>query len=198
MPADSPPPLRTRLDLFDARDGLDRGKPSWYEAIWYLVKCVFFVSPLPWPIAWRRGLLRLFGAKVGKGVVIKPRANIHFPWKLELGEYCWIGEEVFILNFESVRVGAHACLSQRVFLCGGNHDYQNREFRYRNGPITIGEAAWVGAQTFVAPGVSIAEDAVVAACSVVTRDLPAAMVCAGNPCQAIKPRWSGGTAGKNI
>lgn len=180
---------RTRLDLFDASDGLDRGKPKLYEAVWYLCKCFFFLSPLPWPSSLRCFLLRFFGAKVGAGVVIKPRVNIHFPWKLELCDHSWLGEEVFILNFEVVKIGSHVCISQRAFLCGGNHDFRDEKFRYRNAPITIEDEAWIGAQTFVAPGVTVGAGAVVSACSFVNQNLPPAMICAGNPCVAVKPRW---------
>jgi putative colanic acid biosynthesis acetyltransferase WcaF len=131
--------LGTRLDRFDASKGLDRGRPQWFEALWYLVKCMFFLSPFPWPVSLKRSLLRAFGAKVGASVNIKPRVNIHFPWKLELGDWCWIGEEVFILNFEPVSIGAHACISQRVFLCCGNHDFRDPSFTFRNAAITVGE-----------------------------------------------------------
>lgn len=181
---------RTRLDQFDAGLGLDRGRSKPYEMLWYVVKCFFFLSPLPWPTRLKCAILRLFGAKVGVGVNIKPRVNIHFPWKLELGDWCWIGEEVFILNFEPVRIGAHACLSQRAFLCGGNHDYRDPTFRYRNGPITVDDGAWLGAQVFVAPGVTIGNHAVITAGSVVTQNQPARMICSGSPCTAVKPRWA--------
>ena len=122
-------------------------------------------------------------------MVIKPRVNIHFPWKLTLGDHCWLGEECFILNFEPVSVGAHACLSQRAMLCGGNHDFRTYDFAYRNGPISVGRGAWVGAQVFVAPGVTIHEYAVATAGSVVLQDLPANQVCAGNPCRPVKRRF---------
>jgi putative colanic acid biosynthesis acetyltransferase WcaF len=184
----------SRLDLFDASAGLDRGRPVWLEALWYLVKCFVFLSPLPWPVGFKRTVLRAFGAKVGKSVNIKPRVNIHFPWKLELGDWCWLGEEVFILNFEPVSIGAHACVSQRAFLCGGNHDFRDPAFSFRNAPIHIGEGAWVGAQVFVGPGVTIASHAVVTAGSVVTASLPEAMICSGNPCVPLKPRWRSGGA----
>jgi putative colanic acid biosynthesis acetyltransferase WcaF len=180
---------RINLESFDAASGLDRGRSKWVEALWYLTKCVFFLSPLPWPSALKCRLLRRFGATVGAGVNIKPRVNIHFPWKLELGEWCWLGEEVFILNFEPVRIGAHACVSQRAFLCGGNHDYRDRAFKFRNAPITIGEGAWVGACVFVGPGVVVGDYAVLTAGSVATQTLAAHGVYGGNPCQYLKPRW---------
>lgn len=181
--------MHPRLKDFDSGKGLDRGKPGWYEAIWYLAKCFFFLSPLPWPSKFKCSLLRFFGAKVGEGVNIKPRVNIHFPWKLELGDHSWLGEEVFILNFEPIRVGANACVSQRAFLCGGNHDFRDVAFSFRNAPISIGEGAWVGAQVFVGPGVTIGNHAVITAGSVVTKDLPEEMICGGNPCRVVKPRW---------
>lgn len=180
---------RMRLDLFDASRNLDRGRAAWFEAVWYLVKTVFFLSALPWPSVLKRGLLRFFGAKIGPEVVIKPRVNVHFPWRLEVGAHTWIGEEVFILNFEPVRIGSHACLSQRAFLCTGNHDFRDERFSFRSAQIMVGDGAWVGASVFVGPGVEIGNEAVVTAGSVVLKSLPGAMICAGNPAVAVSPRW---------
>jgi putative colanic acid biosynthesis acetyltransferase WcaF len=181
--------MRTRLDQFDGSLGLDRGRSKAFEMVWYLVKCLFFLSPLPWPTKMKCAILRAFGAKVGEGVNIKPRVNIHFPWKLELGDWCWLGEEVFLLNFEPIRIGSHACISQRVFLCGGNHDYRDPAFRYRNGTIEVGEGAWVGAQCFVGPGVEIGDEAVCAAGSIITKNLSSNHIYAGNPAKVIGIRW---------
>ena len=181
---------RTRLDWFDATRGLNRGRSLLYEGMWYGVKCLFFLSPLPWPGSLRRTLLRCFGATIGEGVVVKPRVNIHFPWKLEVGDHVWIGEEVNLLNFEPIVIHQHACVSQRSFLCTGNHNYRDPSFSYCNAPIAIRAGAWVGAQAFVGPGSTIGSEAVVCAGSVVTGDIPPAMVCAGNPCKPLKPRWT--------
>ena len=137
----------------------------------------------------KRGLLRVFGARIGRGVVIKPRVNVHFPWKLEIGDHAWIGEEVFILNLEPVTIGMHCCISQRAFLCTGNHDYRAEDMRYRNRPIFIADGGWVGAQVFIGPGVIIGRETVITAGSVVTRDQPPQMVCGGNPCGPRGPRW---------
>lgn len=180
---------RVRNDLFDASKGFDRGRPKPVEALWYLLKCAFFLSPLPFPSRLKCAILRAFGAKVGRGVVLKPRINIHFPWKLSIGDHAWIGEEVFILNLEPVSIGAHCCLSQRAFICTGNHDYRRPDMAYRSQPIVIQDGAWVGAQVFVSPGVTIGTDAVITAGSVVTRSLPAETLCSGNPCVPVKPRW---------
>jgi putative colanic acid biosynthesis acetyltransferase WcaF len=180
---------RVRNDRFDAAQGLDRGRPVLVEGAWYLAKWLLFLTAFPVPSALKRAILRLFGAQIGKGVIIKPRVNIHLPWKLVVGDFSWIGEEVFILNFEPVTVGSHCCVSQRVFLCTGNHDYRQPHMPYCNEPITIADGAWIGAQTFIAPGVEIGTEAVIAAASVVTKNQPARMVCAGNPCTPVKPRW---------
>jgi putative colanic acid biosynthesis acetyltransferase WcaF len=180
---------RVRNDLFDPGKGLDRGHSRLIEAVWYLFKCAFFLTALPFPSGIKVIILRCFGASVGRGVVIKPRVNIHFPWKLSVGNHTWIGEEVFILNFEPVTIGAHCCVSQRAFLCAGNHDYRQPDMQYRNRPIVIEDGAWIGAQAFVSPGVTIAMEAVITAGSVVTKNQPPKMVCGGNPCAVIKPRW---------
>jgi putative colanic acid biosynthesis acetyltransferase WcaF len=180
---------RVRNDLFDASQGLDRGRPRQVEATWYLLKCLFFLSPLPWPSSFKCALLRHFGATIGKSVYIKPRVNIHFPWKLHIGDYTWIGEEVFLLNFEPIVIGTHCCISQRAFVCTGNHDFRKPNMPYRNRPINIENGAWIGAQSFVAPGVTIGTEAVIAAGSVVTQDQPPRTVCCGNPCRPVRPRW---------
>lgn len=187
--SDSQPAGGVRLDRFDPSRGLDRGRSRLTEVCWYLVKCLFFLSPLPWPMGLKRQLLKRFGAEIGSGVVIKPRVNVHFPWKLKVGDHCWIGEEVFILNFEPVTLGDHVCISQRAFLCTGNHDFRDPAFAYRNAPITVESGAWVGGQCFVGPGVTIGREAVAAAGSVVTDNLPPAKICRGNPCRPVKDRW---------
>src|SRR5262245_49994907 len=182
-----------RLDLFDSKRGLNRGRPFWIEVIWYATKCLLFLTPWPVPSKVKRCVLRWFGARVGIAVVLKPRINIHFPWKLEIGDYAWIGEEVSILNFEPIKIGSHCCISQRAFLCTGNHDYRQPDMRYRNSPLCLGDGCWIGAQSFVGPGVLIGNETVVSAGSVVTSDLPAQMVCRGNPCQPIRRRWQSET-----
>lgn len=181
---------QTRLDQFDASLGLDRGRPRWVEICWYVVKCCFFLTSIPWPNRLQLWLLRCFGATVGKGINLKPRLNIHLPWKLSIGDHAWLGEEVFILNFEPVHISAHACISQRVFLCTGNHDYRSPQFHFRNAPIRIEAGVWVGAQSFVGPGVVIGTESVVTAGSIVTRSLPSNQICSGNPCVPVKTRWN--------
>jgi putative colanic acid biosynthesis acetyltransferase WcaF len=115
--------------------------------------------------------------------------NIHFPWKLVVGDHVWIGEEAFLLNFELLSIGNNVCISQRAFLCGGNHDYKTASMPYRNGPITLEDGSWIGANTFIGPNVTIGVDTVVSAGSVVTQSLEGNGIYRGNPVQFIKNRW---------
>ena len=178
-----------RLDSFDPTINFIRGKSVVLFGVWYLVKSVFLLSAFPWPSPLKVSLLRLFGASVGRGVVIKPRVNIHFPWKCSLGSHVWIGEGVEIYNFEHVTIGSHVCLSQQVVLCSGDHDFRDPNFSYRNRPISIEAGVWLQARVFVCPGASIGREAVVTACSMVKGDLPGNHVCSGSPAIPLSFRW---------
>lgn len=180
---------KVRQDLFNPRLGLNRGVSRVKELLWYFCKILFFLTPLPFPSSFKASLLRIFGAKVGRGVVIKPRVNIHFPWKLEIANFAWIGEEVFILNFENIKIGSQTCISQRAFLCGGNHDFRDPTMPYRNGPIMIEDGAWVGASVFIGPNVVVGIDTVIAAGSVVSKSLEGNYIYRGNPAEKISKRW---------
>ncbi len=180
---------RVRNDLFDKRKGFDLGRPAIVFILWYFLKCIFFLSPLPWPARFKTFLLRLFGAKIGRGVYWKPRVNIHIPWNLTVGDFTWIGEEVCIINFAPVTIGAHGCISQRAFICSGNHDYRSPDMAYRHAPIVIEDGVWIGAGSFVGPGVTVGTDAVITAMSLANRSLPSGWVYGGQPCQPIRRRW---------
>jgi putative colanic acid biosynthesis acetyltransferase WcaF len=180
---------RVNLKLFDPKLGLNRGSSKLKEIAWYLIKISFFLAAFPFPSSFKIYLLKLFGAKIGTGVIIKPRVNIHFPWKLEVGNDVWIGEEALILNFEKVVIGNNVCISQRSFLCGGNHDYRIPSMPYRNKPIILKDGCWIGACSFIGPGVTIGVDTVVIVGSVVTSDLESNIVCRKNPPEFSKTRW---------
>ncbi|MGP1992306.1 WcaF family extracellular polysaccharide biosynthesis acetyltransferase [Zobellia laminariae] len=180
---------KVSLKDFDSSVGLDRGASRLKELCWYMVKVTFFLSALPYPSGLKTKLLRFFGAKIGKGVVIKPRVNIHFPWKLEIGDHTWIGEEAFLLNFEKLTIGNNVCISQRSFLCGGNHDYRNPTMPYRNGPIILKDGSWVGACCFIGPNVTVGKDTVVTVGSVIVSDLEENRVITKPITSQIKVRW---------
>jgi putative colanic acid biosynthesis acetyltransferase WcaF len=166
----------------------DRGASCAREFLWLTLRAwLFDRSVMPW-YRLRRAVLRGFGARVGEGVIVKPQVKITFPWKLAVGDRAWLGEEAWIMNLAPVEIGRDVCLSQRAFLCTGSHDWSDPAFKLVTAPITVRDGAWICANAFVGPGVTIGERAVVTAGSVVTHDLPADMVCAGNPCEAVKPR----------
>ncbi|MEN7549792.1 putative colanic acid biosynthesis acetyltransferase [Rapidithrix thailandica] len=173
---------------------LSKFKNDWYstgaslpkQVLWYFTNIVFFINPLN-PLSFLKvRLLRLFGAKIGEGVVIKPQVNIKYPWKLEIGNHTWIGEHVWIDNLATVRIGSHATLSQGAMLLTGSHNYKKVAFDLIVGDIIIEEGAWVGAKAVVCPGVTCHSHAVLSVSSVATKDLEAYQIYQGNP--AVKKR----------
>ena len=176
----------TQLDRFN-NNWFNPG-PSWKRALWFVINGIFFVNPLNPISSIKVFLLRLFGAKVGRGVVIKPGVNIKYPWKLRIGDHTWIGERCWIDNLAMVNIGANACLSQGSMLLCGNHNYQKSTFDLMVGDITLEEGVWIGAQSIVTPGVTCKSHAVLAVCSVATKDLEPYSIYQGNPAQKIKDR----------
>jgi putative colanic acid biosynthesis acetyltransferase WcaF len=133
-------------------------------------------------------LLRLFGAKVGHNVIIKPSVNIKYPWRLTIGNNVWIGEKVWIDNLEDVVIGNNVCISQGAMLLCGNHDYRKTTFDLMVGKITIEEGAWVGAQSIVCPNVACHSHSILTAGSVATQNLEPYFIYQGNPAVKIKQR----------
>lgn len=166
--------------------GFTRGAPKWKEVLWWIARSMFFASWFPLPSAVRVGVLRCFGAKVGRGVVIRSRVHVTFPWRLWIGDHVWIGDEVSILSLAEVRIGSNCCISQRAFLCTGSHDFSKSAFDLITKPITIQEGCWVAAGVFVAPGVTIGPGSLCAAGSIVVKDVASRTVVGGNPAKVVK------------
>ena len=120
---------------------LVRGRPLLIEALWYFVGLPLVGSHYLTSSRLRAAILRLFGARVGKDVCIKPRVRVKFPWYLTIGDHCWIGEEVWIDNLAEVRIGDHSCLSQGAYLCTGNHDWGHPHMKLHRRPIAVGRGA---------------------------------------------------------
>lgn len=175
------------LDRYCAKN-FDRGAPRWKEILWVLTSCLCFETPFPLPSAWRAFLLRLFGAKVGVGLIIRSKVRITMPWRLTVGDHVWIGEETHFLTLAPVEIGSHTCISQRAFLCTGSHNFRSPAFDLITKPIRIGSKCWVAAQAFVAPGVEIGDGTIVSAGSVVLGNLPGGIIARGNPAQVSGPR----------
>jgi putative colanic acid biosynthesis acetyltransferase WcaF len=154
---------------------------------WSIGRPVFLITPRPC-FGLRRALLRLFGAKVGSHVNIYPSALIYFPWNLRIGECSSIGEWALIYNLGAVTIGQRSTISQRAHLCAGTHDYREPSMPLLKPPIEIGDNAWICADAFLGPGVTIGEGAIVGARAVVTKNVPPWTIVAGNPAKFVKNR----------
>ena len=174
---------------------LNSYRNEWYQPgnkfkilFWNFINIIFFINPL-FPISKIKVLLlRLFGAKIGKGVLIKPNVNIKYPWLLIIDDHTWIGENVWIDNLAKVSIGKNVCISQGAMLLCGNHDYKKSSFDLIVGEINIEEGAWVGAQSVVCPGVTLKSHAILAVSSVANKDLDSYFIYQGNPAVKIRER----------
>jgi putative colanic acid biosynthesis acetyltransferase WcaF len=178
--------MKTSLSLYNN---------DWYQPgsrlkrlIWYFVNVVLLQNALNPSSGLKIAVLRLFGAKIGKGVVIKPKVNIKYPWLLSIGDYCWIGEQVWIDNLAQVTLEDHVCISQGALLQCGNHNYKKISFDLMISPIVLKEGSWVGARSNVAPGVTLGSHAILSFGSTATKDLEAYTIYAGHPAKAVKKR----------
>jgi putative colanic acid biosynthesis acetyltransferase WcaF len=178
------PDAGLRLDRYD-NSAFDRGAGRIKEGLWVLCKIAFFLNPFPWPSALRTALLRLFGARLGHGVVVRSGVNITFPWRFTAGDHVWIGEDVLVLSLAPVTLGSHVCVSQRAFLCTGSHAWRRETFDLRTRPIVVGDSVWIAAQAFVGAGVSIGHGCVVSAGAVVTENVPENSLVRGNPAMVV-------------
>src|SRR5580658_1744433 len=167
---------------------LVRGAPLLVEAAWYFCGLPLLRSHWMTSSSFRSRLLRLFGAKIGKGVYIKPGLRVKFPWYFEVGDHTWLGEDLWVDNLAQVTIGPHCCISQGAYLCTGNHDWSAPDMRLFRKPIRCERGSWVGARSLVCPGVTRGAGAIAAAGSVITRDVPAMEVHAGNPAGFVRRR----------
>ena len=179
--------MRQDLSTFRMPAGF-RGRSALAVQLWWLVQASLFRGSPQFAYGFRRWLLRLFGAQVGQGVVVRPSATITYPWKVSIGDYAWVGDDVVLYSLGEIEIGAHAVVSQSSYLCAADHDYTDPAFPIRSRRITIGPEVWVAADVFVAPGVTIGRAAVIGARSSVFADMPAGMVCFGYPCKPVKQR----------
>ena len=156
--------------------------------VWFFINYYIFDSAFPWPYKLKKLLLVLFGATIGDGLVIKPKVRIKYPWRLSIGNHCWIGESVWIDNLENVSIGNNVSISQGAMLLTGNHDYTKSDFPYRLGNIFIGDGAWIGAKSVVCPGVVCASHSILTVNSVASKNLNEFSIYAGNPAIFIRIR----------
>ena len=142
--------------------GYDKGKNVAWQFLWHAFSNLIF-KKYWFPPALRPLSLRFFGAYVGKSVRIRENVHIHWPWKLQIGNYCWIGTEVLILNLENVKICDNVCISQRAFLCTGSHNAKSPTFEFSNKPIILESSVWICASAFILPGSRVPRGTVVPA-----------------------------------
>lgn len=163
-----------------------------YKIIWQFVRTIF-ILPIPGSVlnGWKIFWLRIFGAKIGKKVLIYSNARIYNPSKLILEDGAVIGPEVDCYNVDFVHLGKGAIVSQKVYLCTASHDIDDDCFKLITSPIIIKQHAWVAADAFIGMGVTVGDNAVVGARSSVFKDVPANVVVGGNPARFIRNREDG-------
>jgi putative colanic acid biosynthesis acetyltransferase WcaF len=166
-----------------------RGKPAWVVQLWWLVQATLFRLSPQVLYGWRRFLLRSFGAAVGRGVLIRPSVEITYPWKVSIGDFSWVGDNVTLYSLGEIEIGHDVVISQNSYLCTGSHDFREPTFDIYAKKIVVEPESWIAADVFVAPGVRIGHAAVVGARSTLLHDLPPRMVCYGNPAQVAGPRF---------
>jgi putative colanic acid biosynthesis acetyltransferase WcaF len=183
----SPPAPKVDLSSFDNSDYRDK-VPFVAAGLWFFFGLPILRSSLLPSSKIRVWILRLFGAEIGRGVVIRPGTRVKYPWLLRISDSAWLGEDCWIDNLCQVQIGESACISQGAYLCTGNHDWSAPDFALRTGRITLGDMAWVGAKAIVCPGAQLEDGAIATAGSVITTRLPAWTIWSGNPAVFIRNR----------
>ena len=168
---------------------------SWYKPgasifkriNWYFISLAFFKSSFPLNVV-KVILLKMFGAKIGKGVIIKPHINIKYPWRLRIGNYVWIGEQAWIDNLADITIEDNVCISQGAMLLCGNHNYKKTSFDLIVGSIHLKKGSWIGAKSVVCPNVVVGSHAILTVGSIATQNMSDYTIYQGNPAQPIKER----------
>lgn len=179
--------LEVKLKDFDGSD-FNKGAGLLKATLWYFVNALIVKASWNPFMGIKIALLRAFGAKIGKDLVIKNNVVVKSPWKLRIGDNVWLGEGCWIDNIDNVYIGDNVCISQGALLLTGNHDYTISSMPYRNAPIKIEDGAWIGAKTTVCPGVTVHRNAILTVGSVATKDMEENGIYQGNPAVKIRER----------
>ena len=179
--------MEVELEKFSTGN-FDKGASSLKIILWYFVNALIVRASWNPFMGIKILLLKVFGAKIGKGLVIKNNVCIKFPWKLAIGDNVWLGENCWIDNLDYVTIGNNVCISQGALLLTGNHDYTLFSFDYRNAPIVVEDGAWIGAKTVVCPGVTAKSHSILTVGSIATKDIESYGIYQGNPARKIRER----------
>ena len=165
-----------------------RGRSAVVVQLWWIVQSTLFAWSPQFLYGWRNALLRMFGARIGRGVIVRPSVRVTYPWKLTIGDHSWVGDYAELYTLGDITIGSNAVVSQYSYLCTGSHDMGAEAFDIFARPIVVEDQAWVAAGVLVHPGVTIGRGAVVAARSVVMRNVPAGRLYGGHPALDMGPR----------
>lgn len=174
-----------KLNTYTQND-YSRGRNSLVVLTWWFIQGTIFRFSLHNMYEFRAMLLRLFGAKIGEGTKIRSSAKFTYPWKVTIGNYSWIGDEVQFYSLDEIFIGNNAVISQKSYLCTGSHDINDSKFSLVTDPIVIEDGSWVAADCFIHPGVIVAQGSVIAARSTVLKSTEANFIYAGNPAKKLK------------
>ncbi len=168
---------------------------SWYKPgnsvkriLWYFMNILFFKNAWNPFSSLKIFLLKIFGAKIGVGVIIKPSVNIKYPWLLKIGNNVWIGENVWIDNLANVEIGDNVSISQGAMLLCGNHNYKKTTFDLIIGEIKLEDGVWIGAKSVVTPGITCKSHSILAVNSVAAKDMEEYTIYQGNPALEVRKR----------
>ena len=177
------------VDLARAGAGtFKRTRSRFIEAVWIIVEFFLVSNPLQVSSGVRAGALRLFGARIGSNVIMRPRLRVKFPWNLEIGDNCWIGEGVWIHNQGLVAIEDNVVVSQEAFITTGSHDiHESMDLVIK--PVVVRRGAWVTSRCIVLQGVEIGQNAILTPGSVANKSLPPASIYGGNPAKFVRERW---------
>lgn len=175
------------LSIYKTPKGF-RGKSKIKVQFWWVCYALLFKTSPQVLYSWRRFLLRSFGAEIGKGVIIRPSTKITYPWKLKIGNYSWIGDDVVLYSLGNIIIGKNTVISQKSYICTGTHDYSKIDFPIEAHNIIIEDECWLATDVFISPGVIIKKGTVVGARSTVINDLDSNSVYVGSPARFIKKR----------
>ena len=176
-----------KLNQFSLPEGF-RGRSAFVVQLWWFVQSTLFAMSPQFMFGWRRFLLRTFGAEIGADVLIRSSVRVTYPWKVKIGNSVWIGDYAELYSLGEIEIGDDVVISQKVYLCAATHDYSKPTFDMSDKKITVQNQAWLAADVFVAPGVTIGKGSVIGARSTVLSDMPESMICYGYPAKPIKPR----------
>lgn len=175
------------LNLYKTPAGF-RGRSALVVQLWWIVQASLFAWSPQFLYGWRRFLLRLFGANIGQNVIVRPNVKVTYPWKVSIGDFSWIGDNVELYSLGEIEIGMNVVISQKCYLCTGSHDYQAEDFRIYAEKISVKDECWLATDVYVAPGITIHEGIVVGARSSVFKDLSKPGIYTGSPAKFVKER----------